>query len=231
MSNGKYTIGRGTKVRVALMNECDRIIPEKPVFTVTTAADEGDTTLSVSVAPATTRPIVGPTYLNFIEANGKSHLVKVSGDIPAGATATLTVEALKQDLPLNAIAVFPVLLGNRTSASLNDADSQQDVMTFDNNGWRDQVTTMLGNGLELPGYYSPLDAGWNTCFFARLNFREVFWELELPKPGCESTGYTKGHIVRGFGGVQMPLEVPSDNIINANITITSRGPVTFIDPA
>jgi hypothetical protein len=237
MSNEKIIIGRGTKVYVAPLPECQRVVPERLTFTVDTAAALGATVLPVDVTAQPrnggaltqpTLPISAPFWLNFTEPNGREHFVRINEDFDP-ADAELTVKALKRAIPAGAIAKFPLILRNRTSANLSDSDNTADVMTFDNDGWRDQVTTMLGNGLEVPGYYSPLDAGWNTCFQARLNFGEIYWELQLPKPGCGSD-YTHGHIIYGFGGVAMPIETPADNIINANITITSRGSVTFEDP-
>ncbi len=220
-------IGRGTKIKVALIG-ADRIFPEEVTLTVSTAGAVGDSTLAVAIAPATTRAIVAPFWINFIDPTGAESLVKVATDVAPGATATLAVTALKKAIPINSVAGYPVLLGRRESANLTDADEMADIKIFENDGWKDSLTTMLGNGLELPGFYSPLNAGWTSCLYARNNFRELFWALYLPKP---DVGYTTGHIVKGFTGVKIPIETPADGIIKSTISFTSRSPVTFIDPA
>jgi hypothetical protein len=228
MGSTKPVIGRGTKIRVAPIGR-DRIFPEATTFTVGADAAASATSLTVTFTPEITRPIPAsvnnPLYLNFTETSGIQHLVKVTADIATNAT-TLTTAALKKAIKQNATAPFPVILAKRTNASLTDQDAEADVNVFENDGWKDSVTTMLGNGLELNGFYDPLDAGFNLCQFARLNFSEIYCELELKAP----EGYTKGMIVKMFSGVKMPIEIVSDNLINANISLMSRGPVTFIDP-
>ncbi|MBD2005616.1 MULTISPECIES: hypothetical protein [Cyanophyceae] len=230
MSNGQYEVGRGTKVRVAVLNDCDRVFPESTVFTVaTTAVLANATSITVTVAPATTRIIKAPVWLLFEDATGKQVPVKVTADIAAGAT-TLTILAPKRGIAIGATAPYPVLLRNRTNANLTSDDAQQDVMTFDNDGWKDQITTMLGNGVSANGYFSSTDPGLKSIMFARENFKELYLELELPKPGCDNT-YTKGFVFRGFAGVQgVPIEIPSDNIMNCNLEFKFRGPVTTVEP-
>lgn len=235
MSNGKYIVGRNTKILVAPLSDCDRVRPPSTVFTTGALAAAAATTITVAMAPAITTTIKAsedyPLYLNFVEPSGKDHLVIVTADIEPADTA-LTVEPLKRAIASGATAQFPVLLRNRNSANLTQNDNSVDVMTFENEGWRDQITTMLGNGLEANGYYSPLDAGWKNCFQARLNFAEIYWELQLPKPVCDSaTYYTKGDIFWGYGGIALPIEASVDQIINSNISITARGKVNYIPAA
>lgn len=282
MATDKYIIGRGTKIFVAPLPECQRVMVPFTVLAIANGAtaptidpDTGELipatpttpttgTTTPTTTPATTTPTTPttgtttpptaiaanateiplqrpvpyriaasatyPVFVNFEEPNGKIHLVKIIAAVEAGATS-LAVAPLKRPISRDAIAVFPLILKSRTNANLTDNDNSVDIMTFDNDGWRDQTTTMLGHGLECGGHYSPLDAGWNTCFQARLNFAEIYWELHLPKPGCDvDKTYKRGHVFRGFGGIQMPINTPADNIIEAPITITSRGKVTILDP-
>ena len=235
MSNGKYIIGRGTVLKVASLLDCDRVKPDDLIFEVGTAGTTaGATSVPITITGTVTKNIPAsvnyPLFLNFVEPNGKDHFVEVTAPITPTST-TLTVKATKKAITAGAVAAFPVILRNRNNANLTANDNQVDVMTFENQGWRDQVTTMLGQGLEANGYYSPLDAGWNTCLQARLGFAEIYWELNLPKPGCDSdTTWTKGHVIWGYGGVSMPIEVAADQVINSNISITSRGVVTFVSP-
>ncbi|QSJ14592.1 hypothetical protein JYQ62_22090 [Nostoc sp. UHCC 0702] len=230
MTATKAIIGQGTKILVAPIGR-DRIFPEATVFSVSADAAAAATSLSISFTPAITRTIFAstdkPLYLNFTQEDGVQHLVKVTANIEP-ASNSLTVGALKKAVKQNATAPFPVILSKRTSANLTDQDAEADVNVFENSGWKDSITTLLGNGLEMNGFYDALDAGWNICNWARYNFAEVYCELQLKPP---SSDYTKGHIFKLFSGVKIPLEIPSDNIINANISLMSRGPVTIIDPA
>ncbi|MEW5857384.1 MAG: hypothetical protein AB1861_08385 [Cyanobacteriota bacterium] len=229
MSNTQLEIGRGTKIRVAPLNGCDRVFPEATVFSVTTAADAAGTSITISMAPAITRAIKAPIWLVFTDTTGKEELVKVTADIPVGATS-LTVAATKRAIANGATAPYPVLLRNRTNANLTVDDATADIMTFDNNGWKDQITTMLGNGLSANGYFSSTDAGLRSVLWCRETFKEMYVELEMPKPGCDNT-YTKGYIFKGFAGAPgAPIEIPSDNIINCNLEFKFRGPVTAVEP-
>lgn len=229
MSNQALEIGRGTKIRVAPLNSCDRVFPEDTVFTASAAVLATGTSVTVTMAPAITRAIKAPIWLLFIDSTGKETPVKVVSDVAVGAT-TLTILAPKKSIISGATAAYPVLLKHRTNANFTSADNQVDIMTFDNEGWKDQITTMLGNGLSASGYFSSTDPGVRTVSYCRDNFKELYVELELPKPGCDNT-YTKGFVFKGFAGVQgFPVEVPSDNIINTNLELTFRGPVTTVEP-
>lgn len=229
MSNTQLEIGRGTKIRVAPLNGCDRVFPEATVFSITTASDVSDTDLTVSIAPAITKAIKAPIWLVFTDTTGKEDLVKVTSDIPVGATS-LTVVATKRAIASGATAPYPVTLRNRTNANLTSDDSQSDIMSFDNAGWKDSITTLLGNGVSANGYFSSNDPGFRTVKHCRDNFKELYVELELPKPGCDNT-YTKGYIFKGFAGVNgVPIEIPADNIINCNLEFKYRGPVTTVEP-
>lgn len=137
MSNGKYIVGRNTKILVAPLSDCDRIRPPSTVFTMGASASAAAVSLTVAMAPAITTTIKAsedyPLYLNFIEPSGKDHLVIVTADIEPSDT-TLTVEPLKRDIATASTAQFPVLLRNRNTANLTQNDNQVDVMTFENEG-------------------------------------------------------------------------------------------------
>jgi len=219
-------VGRGSSVQIALIQSGQRVIPPTTVFTTGSAAASGATSISVTFTPEISVPLIAPLWLNFIDPSGKSYLAQVTGNVATNAT-TLTVEDLHAGIPAGSTASYPPILGTRESANLTDADKDADIMVFENAGWQDSLTTMLGNGLDLNGFYSPEDAGWNTALYARLNFLEVFFQISLPVP----PGYTTGQIIQGFGAVKMPLEVPADGIIKANISLKSRGPLTFVAPS
>ena len=129
-----------------------------------------------------------------------------------------------------AIAGFPLLLANRENANLTDDKTEADIKVFENEGYRDSLTTELAKGLTLPGFFSQLDAGWRTCFQAAnsLDYDEIYMKLELPKP--KIPGYTKGFIFEFFTGVKLPFDVPASEIIKTEISVMSRGLIKITDP-
>jgi len=230
MAKTPATIGRGTKIFVA-PTQGDRVWPEETVITVGTAPSAAATSITVTISPSLTANIFAsagrPVYLNFIQTNGKSHFVEVTAPITPTST-TLTVKALKEAITVDAIAVFPLLLANRENANLTDDKKESDINVFDNDGYKDSLTAELSKGLTLPGFYSQLDAGWNTCFDAAnsLDYDEIYVKLELVKP----KGYTKGRIFEFFSSVKMPFDVPATDIIKTEISLMSRGEIKITKP-
>lgn len=228
----KATIGRGTKVFVAPCLE--RIWPEEATLALTAGAEVGATSMAITITPPITRPIPAsvtrPLFFNFVENSGKSHLITVTQTInPSNNNnaSALTVLALKEAIAQNATAVTPLSLANRESANLSDDKTIVDLMTFDNDGYRDQMTTMLAKGLTLPGFFSQRDAGWQTCFQAAndLDYDEIYVRIVFPKP--KAPGYTKGMVFEFFSGVTMPFDVPATDIIRTEITLASRGKIRY----
>jgi hypothetical protein len=230
MPKSQATIGRGTKIFVA-PSEGDRVWTEATTITVGTAPAAAATSITVTISPSLTANIFAsptrPVYLNFIQTNGKSHFVEVIAPITPTST-TLTVKSLKEAITVDAIAAFPLLLANRESANLSDDKTEADIKVFDNNGYRDSLTTELAKGLPLPGFFSQLDAGWRTCFQAAnsLEYDEVYVKLELVKP----KGYTKGFIFEFFTGVKLPFDIPATEIIKTEIGLMSRGEIKITEP-
>lgn len=225
----KAAIGQGTIVKVAPIGR-DRIHPEPTTFTVGSDAAVNATSLTISMDPAITRVIPAsaskPLFLNFLQEDGTEHFVTVTANISPTAT-TLTVTALKKAIPADATAVFPVILSQRENANLTDQDTEFDVNVFDGKGFKDSGTGLLGNGLELNGFYDPLDAGFRTCKQARFRKSEIYVEVELSPPSPE---YARGEIYKFFSGVKVPLEIPAGEAVKANISLMSRGEITNIDP-
>ncbi|HAX75725.1 MAG TPA: hypothetical protein DCY88_07800 [Cyanobacteria bacterium UBA11372] len=234
MSSSKFIAGADTIIRVAPLLDCDRVRPESIVITTGALATAGATSLTVTITgtPTPTQTILAttnfPLPLNFIEANGREHLVWVTASIDP-TTITLTVQPLKRAIASGAIARFPVILRNRQQATFNPNNQNQDISVFDNAGWQDSLTTRLGRGLSMNGTYLPTDAGYNICIGVEFQKADLYWELEFPKPGCESDNlFTKGEIFWGFGSSQVSIESSADNMIMANIEVQSRGKVTRI---
>lgn len=232
MTASKRMIGRGMQVFVAPSPECDqRVIPEDIVFTVAgaVAPTVGATAVEFSTDVLPTKRIPAPFWLAFVDsATGIEYLVKIVENFNPADSSFVTAP-LKRSIPIGATAIFPVYLSGRQSASFGNNDQTTDTQTFDSDGWQDSITTLLGDSLELPGFYSPTNAGYWICRNARSTNSEIFVRATLPKPGCNDD-YTKGEIRELFSGVQMDLIVPSDGPIESSITLNSRGKVYEYEP-
>lgn len=220
----RVIIGRSTKL-FAAKSEGDRVWPEATTLTVGADVAAAATSITIALDPAITRAIPAsttrPVFLNFIELSGNSHLVKVTAPIAVGATS-ITVAALNAAIKEDAIAIFPVLLSNdRESANLSDDKTMADILTFGNEGYKDGITTLQARTISAPGFYSPLDAGYNTAIQAAssLDYDEIYIKLVLPTP----KGYTTGTSYEFFTGVMAPLDIPATDIMRSELTFASRG--------
>ncbi|MEY2778706.1 MAG: Phage tail tube protein [Actinomycetota bacterium] len=240
-ASAKVQVGRGTKVRVAPAN-CALIPPPDVTFTATAGAAAAATSITVTSTAvgtwAANNPIDTNPYLQFVDpATGQEYLVKLNGNVASGAT-TLTVEPLKKAIPASAVAIFPTILSVRETANISTQDENAEVVTFDNDGWKDNIKTSLGWNTELNGPYLPTDAGYLNAQMSRLGFEDgetakVYVIITLPKPGCENdTTYTKGASFRGFGLIEaMNIESSAKGIITGNISLTGCGKLTYELPS
>lgn len=228
MSKNKLVIGRGTKVTVALLPDGSRASIAPQVITLSAAAAAQDANLSVS---ALTGPIVAsladPVFLTFEAPDGTDRFVKVVASAAAGATS-LTVEPVRLAIPSASIADYPVRLLSRTSVDITPNANDITTDTFENDGYEDGIVTKIGYGINCPGNFLPLDAGYRTCVKAFNEFREVYLSIELPAPA----GYAHGYIYRGVAGVtNAPLKAPADGVISADLDFKTRGKIEIIEPS
>lgn len=234
----KVLVGRGTKVFVAPAN-CALIPPPEVTFTATAGAAEAATSITVTATPvgtwAANNPIDTNPYLQFVDpATGQEFLVKLTAPVSSGAT-TLSVEALKKAIPATAVAIYPTLLSVRETANISTQDENAEVVTFDNDGYKDYVKTSLGEQIELNGPYLPTDAGYLNVFQTRRAFKDgepakVYVVVKLPKPGCvnDDTYTEHGGKWRGFAMIESTnVEIQSKGIIAGNISLTCCGELAY----
>ena len=237
----KVLVGARTKVRVAPAN-CALIPPPDVTFTATAGAAEAATSITVTSAAvgtwAANNPIDTNPYLQFVDpTTGQEYLAKVNGNIASGAT-TITVEPLKKAIPATAVAVYPTVLSVRETANISTQDENAEVVTFDNDGWKDSIKTILGWNTEFNGPYLPTDAGYLNAQMSRLGFEDgetakLYIIITLPKPGCGNDNeYTRGSRFHGFGLIEaMNIESTAKGIITGNISITGCGKLTYELPS
>lgn len=221
-----FIIGRGTKVFIAMPGPDASVEPVAGTVTLSAAATKGATSLSVTIAPSGVLIPVG-SYLQFVAPNGKEVPVRVNAGATS-STTTLTVNAIPEDIPNASVAAWPVLLRARETANVSRQGNRVNSFTFDNEGYEDGMTASITNGITANGNYLPLDAGYRMVEEAFLNLKEIYAWIELPPP---SSAYSKGAVYKGRASItSIPLDVPADNIVKANIEMAFNGKPTFLNP-
>jgi hypothetical protein len=222
-----FIIGRGSSIKLALPGPDASVEPVAATVTLTAAAAAGATSLSVSALPTGSRIPAG-SFLQFVDsATGKEVVVQVTATALATAT-TLTVAAIPEAIPNGSTAAWPVLLRARETANISRQGNRVTSFTFDNDGYEDGLTATITNGITANGNYLPLDAGYRLAEYAFLEFKEVYAWLELPPP---SAAYAKGMTYKGRASItSIPLDIPADNIVKANIEMAFNGKPVIVQP-
>ncbi len=220
-------IGKGTKVKISLLALGDRTKPKE--VTLTSAATE---TAKDTISPATV-PLTGAlpadafvpagNYVTFTAPlTGKQVTVQIIADAEEGDTS-LNVSIIPEAIAASSVAEFPMKLKERTAANLGRAGNRVSATDFDSDGYADGSTTGIEQTLEIPGNWSPQDAGFATAEWGFTNaFEREFWvEEELPRI---SNAYSKGRVYEGpFSITNLPLEVPAAGVITGNISGAFNG--------
>jgi|GEM_PF-5651980 len=138
------------------------VLPFAPAtLTLTAAATEGGTTMTVTGAPATA--IEKGNVLLFVDADELAYLAEVTANSTGGA---LTVRALAETIPSGATAMWPPELLDRTDAEISRTVDTTDTQTFNTGGNKLITTTTSSRSLSLPGPYMLKNGGYWTAFFS-----------------------------------------------------------------
>jgi hypothetical protein len=224
MSNS-FVIGKGTKVKIALLPVGSRVTPKE--VTITSAATETakDITAPASINLSGALPagtlIAAGNYLGFkAPTTGKVVTVQLSADAVAGDT-DVDVVSIPEAIAANSVAEFPLRLSGRTNANLGRSGNRTSSVDFDSSGYADGLTTSIEQTITMNGNWLPLDPGFATAEYAFGELREVYLYLELPKI---SDAYSKGRVYDGPGSItSLPLEIAADGIITGNVEATFNG--------
>jgi hypothetical protein len=231
MSKTSFVIGKGTKVNIAMLPEGSRVEPKATTITLAAAVvKDVDGTATVTV-PALASGVLIPagTYLAFVApTTGKSVLVQLTADAKAGDT-TLAVASVPEDIATGSVASYPLRLAGRSAANIGRSGNRVSAVDFDSDGYADGLTASVEQKLELPGNWTPQDAGFATSEYAFTELRECYVWVELPKI---SSAYSKGRVYKGACSINdLPLEIKADGVITGNISITFNGKPDFVPDA
>jgi len=214
------SLGRKSKVMVALLPKGVRARPADASFLSTGDVIAGQTSISLNHATGTV--VAAGQYLRFVTPTGEERLVKVSTTTPANATA-IPVVALTEDLPAGSTADFPVEFFDRSAADIDFSYNLAEVSTLNTGGNRDGVITGGSADINLPGIFYHYCAGANTVFEAANNGAEVWLEIEYEAPG---EGYAHGRRIGGPAGVTGRTQAsPNDGFVSADIKAAFLGGV------
>lgn len=220
-----FVIGKGTKVRIAMLPLGSEIEPISATLTigVTPIAKDiaGEATIELLAALPTGFKAPAGSFLQFVApTTGKSVLVQLKEDALATETE-LTVESIPEAIAASSVAVYPLKLGGRTAANLARSGNRTSTVDFDSDGYSKGLTTSIENGITFPGNWLPQDAGFATAEFAFQELRQAYIWLELPRI---SDAYSKGRIYHGPASLtSVPLEIAADGIITGNVEASFEG--------
>lgn len=227
-----FVIGKGTKFSIQMLPDGDRTLPTPASMTLSAgavAATAGQATLTMTSALGSNVTIAAGNYIGWTNpTTGKVVPVQLKNTASQGQT-TVVVNSVPEAIAASSTASVPLRLSGRTAANINRSGNDFTLVTFDSNSFQDGTTTSIEQTIECPGAYLPSDPAGATLEYAFLNLREVYFELELPKPNAN---YTRGRIYKGVCSItDLPLEVSAESAINLNATLAVRGEPVNVDPA
>ena len=220
MATTNLKLGKGTVVEIAMLPSDSRAEPTREAtITLGAAASAGATSLTVTALSSGVLIPKG-SYLAFTDSNDEVVLVQLDADAEATDT-TLTVIGIPADIANAATSTYPLKLGGRTSADLGRSGNRVSSVDFDSDGYSDGLTTSIEQTITASGNFLPEDAGLRTADYAFREFREDYVWLTLAK---NSTGSTTGERWKGAASItNLPMSIPADGIITADIDITFNG--------
>lgn len=225
MAGTSFVIGKGTKVKIALLPVGSRVKPQDTTLTTAasiTAKDvDGAATITLSAALPAGTLIAAGNYLGFkAPTTGATVLVQLAADAVAGDT-DIDVVSIPEAIAASSVAEFPLRLSGRTNANLGRSGNRTSSVSFDDDGYSDGLTTSIEQTLSMGGNWLPTDAGFCTAELCLTELRESWIILELPKI---SDAYSKGRVYEGPGSItSLPLEIGADSIITGAIEATFNG--------
>jgi len=216
-----FSIGRGSKVLIALLPLGSSLEPVSASGTVDALVAKGMTSIPLSAALPANTFIPAGTSLGFTSPTGKEVVARLTNNAIAGATS-LSVLATPEEIADDSTFSYPLILKNRTEAGIERSADRESSSTFESEAWAEGLATGLSASISLPGNWSQLDPSYLTAEYAFNNLREIFVWIELPKP---SDAYSKGKVYKGRASITgLPVTIPAAGIITGDIELEANGP-------
>ena len=219
------TRGKDTALHFALVPLGSKAFPTAEVFTVgATPAAKGAT--SITLAGATTNPLIDGQGLLFVDANDFQFIAAVDGDHAAGVT-DITVRALGEEIPAAATASFPVRSALRQAANISKSAENTEIDTFDHEASEYLVTRNTAE-LSADGLYGLKDAGRETLEAAYEQKIPVYFSVTYAP---DSAQYTRGEREEGFAIItSLGKDSPNEDQNSFNASLSVSGKLTRTDP-
>lgn len=218
-------IGKGTKVSLCIVPTGTTQVPAPVTLTMSAAIAAKDIVAPATITLLAALPagtvIAAGNYLTFKDPiTGKEVTVRLITTAVATDT-TLTVDTIPEAIPASSVAQFPAILGGRTAANVKRSGKRQTAVDFDSDGYAKGVTTSIEAGIDAPGFWTPLDAGFATAEYAFENFLDVFMRVTMP---VSSAAYSKGRSYGGFASVtELSIDDSADDFIKGDLSIAFNG--------
>lgn len=226
--------GKDVAVRVARLQPGVRIKPfGDSVLQLTNSASaaKGATTITLDAALPTGNTIAAGQFIRFLDsATDKEYLAEVTADLIGDGTTTtgLTVKALDEEIPADAVGEWPAYVWDRTDSSVSTSHNLSGVTTYNSGDNRDGVITGSESSMPLPGIFNHYNDGAHTLEKAAQVGAECWVEKELPSPG---PGFSKGATISGAALVtNRSKPSPGDGFIALDLEIAWVGAITETDP-
>ncbi|AUB36146.1 hypothetical protein COO91_02047 [Nostoc flagelliforme CCNUN1] len=200
----------------------------KPVSQTLTLGETGaKAAVTLTLGTALTAPIDKDNWLLFVDSNGLEYLAKVTADAAIGVTA-LTVKALDEAIPDEAVAKFPSELYDRSAINLARTYNNSEVFTLNTGGDRQVVATTATKNATAPGFWYWHNAGYRVCKEAAEAKKPVWLFVEYEPP---SPAFSKGIIVSGKAVItSRPTDSAANAFLTGDLNFEFTGPVSESDP-
>ena len=220
------TRGKNTDVCVALIPPGTQTFPTAESLAISsTPAAKGATTLTLGTA--TNNPMVLGQGLLFVDsATERQFLAVVDASAAAGVTE-LTVRALGEEIPANAVAAFPPRSALRTTADISKTLETEEIDTFDHEDTAYLPTTSSAE-MSLDGMFGHLDPGRETLEAALDQGLLIYFSKTFAPP---SDAYSVGEREEGLALVtSLEKPAPNDGMVGFNVSLQISGSITRTDP-
>lgn len=195
----------------------------------TGAHPKGAGELRVTALPAGAYILSG-TYHTLEAASGIQVLTQTRA-LVEGAATVIPVNATPAAIAASSTGGSPFTLKGRSTANLNRTGNRVTAASFDDGLYLSGLTSNINAEFALNGTWSPKNDGFrNAEYFFGEGLQQFWGILQLPNP--DSSQYTTGPIYKGPISITgVPLDVPADNLITANITAAFNGKPILVDAA
>lgn len=215
-----FITGRSSRIIIGRQDADAGLAFVPDTITAGAAAAANATTITVAALGAGVVIHAG-AYLTFRNlTTGARKLAQVTARAIAAGTS-LTVAPLDEAIENGDVALWPPVLGQRTSVEIGGQGNRVTSFPFEQDGYEDGFNATISNSCNMQGNYALQDAGYALARYYFSNSQECRLRVEFPP---EKPGATKVRVIEGrYSITNLPLTAPSDQIITSAIEGSFNG--------